>query len=90
MATRKKPSAPVEFPDPDAPVVITATIAIVDEGDVMGPAPERTEVQGFITPTVDLPVFPVAADDDAERRLAIAEWKRVTPRSERLRHPFEG
>jgi hypothetical protein len=83
-----------EFPDPDAPIVITAVIdAVIDPVDfgLVGPEPEREPPPpGFITAAPEIPVFPVADDDDAERRLAIAEWKRVTPRSERLRHPFEG
>jgi hypothetical protein len=95
MATRKKPSAPVEFPNPDAAVeqiVITGTITMVDRSDVIvGPEPEKMEPPpGFITSAPDIAVFNVVDDSDNERRLAIAEWKRVTPRTERLRHPFEG
>lgn len=104
MAKRKPTPEPVveaaaptaDFPDPEAPVVITGTIdAVIDAasfgGLLVGPEPERMDPPpGFILHAQPVAVFPVLEDSDAERRLAIEEWKRVTPRSERLRHPFGG
>ena len=83
MAIKRTPkSATVEFPDPDAkPVVITGTMDVVIDVANMGPAPERTEVQGFVTP--DVVVFGLVDDDDEEHRRA-QEWKMKYSRSQRL------